>query len=61
MEKPGDRPRNVVFKELVQVTSIVGVFIEHGPEARAGDEGTEVELILGSNRRPLPIPYSEEP
>lgn len=61
MEKPGDQPRNVVFKEVVQVTYLVGIFVEHDLNAETGDEGKEVELILGSNRRPLPIPYSEEP
>lgn len=63
MERIGTDHRKIKFKEVVQVTHIVVVvdeFIEGDTET---PEGTwiENELILSSNRRPLPIPYSEEP
>lgn len=58
MERPGETPRNLVIKETVQITHIVAVCEEHSED---GEAPQEVELILSSNRRPIPVPYSEEP
>lgn len=57
MERPGEQPRTVVIKETVQVTHIVVLVEEYDGE----NQMTEKELILSSNRRPIPVPYSEEP
>lgn len=57
MERPSDGPRTIVIKDVVQVTHIVAVVEEYDEE----NQITENELILSSNRRPIPVPYSEEP
>lgn len=56
MERFGDSTRPIRVKELVQVTHIVAIVDEENE-----DGVVEKELILSSNRRPIPIPYSEEP
>lgn len=58
MEQHGSKHRNIKIKELVQVTLIVAVVDEFED---GDDESVEKELILTSNRRPLPVPYTEEP
>lgn len=58
MERSGEIPRNLVIKEVVQVTHIVAVCEEHD---KSDNSPYSVELILASNRRPLPVPYTEEP
>jgi hypothetical protein len=62
-ERPGETPRNLIIKEVVQVTHIVAVCEEHSddPESQLPPQVEEVELILASNRRPVPVPYTEEP
>lgn len=56
MDQPkADRPEDWGLKntELIQRTAI---FLEG-----ENDEGEKVQVLLASNRRILPIPYSEEP
>lgn len=57
MEQFGDGHRVVKIKEIVQVVNIVAVV----EELEDGDEPIERELIVSSNRRPIPVPYTEEP
>lgn len=62
MERPGETPRRLIIKETVQVTHIVAVCEEHNSDdANEKTPPREVELILSSNRRPIPVPYTEEP
>lgn len=49
--KPEDY--NFVVREVVQITQIVLV--------GTADSGVEFEMVVASNRRSIPVPYSEEP
>lgn len=49
---PGDY--NIQVKEVIQVTQIIVV-------GHTTNDGKEFEMVVASNRRPLPVPYSEEP
>jgi hypothetical protein len=59
MEAIGNDARFLRVKEVVQVTHIVLVIEEGYPDG--GETLRENELIIASNRRPIPVPYSEEP
>lgn len=62
MEQIGNHPRKIIVKEVVQVTHIVLV-CEEGADEETDDliEPVCKEYIVASNRRPIPIPYTEEP
>ena len=53
MEQAGTSLHTIRVLEMVEVTHIVLV----GEDKK----GKEVELIVASNRRTLPVPYTEEP
>lgn len=63
-----DLYRNIRILSMVQETRLVLIceeqYIEDAPEEGPDTmkEGTrEIEIIVDSNRRPVPVPYSEEP
>lgn len=63
MEQIGTDQRTVRYKQVVQVTQIIMV-VEEEIEDPENDDGmiwVQQELVLTSNRRPLPVPYSEAP
>jgi hypothetical protein len=55
-----DEFRELRIKGLIQETRIIALVDEN---ETGRDEGpiVEKEIILDSNRRPLPVPYTEEP
>jgi hypothetical protein len=53
MEPAGDKFRSIKFKRALQVVQLV-VVVEN-------KRGEEEELILDTQRRPVPVPYTEEP
>lgn len=51
MDRIGDSHRTLKHKELVQIIQVVQVAEDK--------DGNQVEHILESVRRPLPLPYNE--
>lgn len=56
MEQIGNKERTVRFIQCLQETNII-IKVEEFEN----DEWKEKELVLDSNRRPIPVPYTEEP
>ncbi len=53
MEPAGEKFRSIKVKRALQVVMLV-VVVEN-------KDGEEKELILDTIRRPVPVPYTEEP
>ena len=53
MDPIGDISKVDQVIEVVQITRVVAVCRDK--------KGKEHEIVIASNRRPLPVPYSEEP